>query len=105
MRQAHPAIFRRGRDAAPAGLRPAAIDVGEARGRRDDAVFPLRAGEIARPVERRDFLRREAPGFADDRGDRLPVEFAFQFRLDQPGKFGDRLQGEQDIVRKANGRA
>ena len=76
MGEAHAAELGRRGDAVPACLRPASVDVGEARGCSHHAVFISRAIEVADPIERRDLLRGEAPRFRDDGRNRFPIEVA-----------------------------
>ena len=97
VRQAHPAIFRRGRDPGPARFRPAPVDFAKPRRRSHAAVFVTSALEIADAVERRDRLGREPAGLADHGGHGLPIEFAEQARADLCIQAGDMLEGKQDI--------
>ncbi len=100
MRQAHAAELGRRRDAVPAGLRPAPIDVGEAGGRCHNPVFIFRAGKIAGAVERRDFRRGEAAGFSDNGGYSVPIEFAQEPPFNESGEIGDRVQRKKDVGRR-----
>ena len=95
--QPHSAEFRRSRDAAPAGFRPAAIDVAESGRHGHDPIFITGARDVARPIERRNFVGGETSRFADDGRNRLPVEISVQIRSDHFGQAGDRLEGKQNI--------
>ena len=97
VRQAHAAIFRRPRDARPAARRPCAIGLAKARRRRDVAIFVARAAQIADPVERRDHIGGEPPGFRDHRGGGRRVEFAEQPLADRLVEAGDMGQRKQDV--------